>query len=99
MNYKKIITISLILVLSFSLTGCMEDIFSGKVSTTKTGSINGIIKNNEGKTLSGVSVNIGNKNATTNQEGLFKINELQTGGYNLVVNHSDYQKKDVSITV
>ena len=99
LKFKKLFSIILILFLTIGISACSEDLLSGKIDATKTGSINGIVKNNNGKILSGVAVSISNKSDTTNDNGVFNIEGLETGGYSLIIETEGYKKTEKSITV
>lgn len=60
-----------------------------------------VLDANTGKALADVKVNLAEhkKSATTDSEGVFKINDLEPGVYTFSINHDGYQdyRKDVLV--
>ena len=86
---KLVITIILILIVIL-ITGCEDSFISGETKFSKTGSINGILKNKIGNGILGVSVKIDNKSTTTGNDGYFSIKDLETGKHILRLSHGNY---------
>lgn len=88
----------LIVALVFLLSGCV-DFLSGSFSGGKTGSINGKIITHERDPIKGATVSVAEKTSTTNQEGLFQIEELKVGEYIVVISHEEYATKTLELYV
>jgi len=98
---KKLGIILLLIIFVFSISSCdmLDDFAGGEASVTRTGSINGIIIDEQENSLNGVQVTVGNKTASTRSDGSYFIEDLEVGDYNLTASLEGYEDKSVQITV
>jgi len=89
---RKGILLLLVVTMAFGLAGC-TDLTSGRISATRTGSINGVVEDANGNSLHGVEITVGNKTATTGSSGIFQITDIQVGSYHLVARYNGKEVK------
>ncbi|MFW6026470.1 MAG: carboxypeptidase regulatory-like domain-containing protein [Candidatus Woesearchaeota archaeon] len=81
------------------LIGCVEDIISGEISGSRTGSITGRAIDEDGEGISEVLVKIGEKTKYTDPDGYFNVKDLEVGTYILGLYHTEYEDFSEDIEV
>ena len=70
-------------------------------SVSQAGEIKGSVNDEAGHALSGVNISVHNLNigTTSNQFGLFSLDNLQNGVYTLTVDYVGYQSKEIEVNL
>jgi YD repeat-containing protein len=75
------------------------NILSIKMLVTQNNTINGQILDSNGKPLSGVTINIGDKTVTTDSNGNYQISGLPLGTYTITANKAGYSFSPTQVTL
>ncbi|MFW6026471.1 MAG: carboxypeptidase regulatory-like domain-containing protein [Candidatus Woesearchaeota archaeon] len=96
---KKFVILIGILFLILILSGCVEDIMSGKITGSRNGSITGQVVNESKEGISEVEVKIDDKTRFTGPEGFFTVKELEVGNHILRLSHPEYKSINEEINI
>jgi len=93
---KKSILIVILLSFTLILTGCFDDFISGTGSVKRTGSISGVVVDNNDNPISGVKIEIADKTDETNRNGTFQISDIEVGNHLLT---AEFQELDITKSI
>ncbi|MFW6312025.1 MAG: carboxypeptidase regulatory-like domain-containing protein, partial [Nanoarchaeota archaeon] len=96
---KKFVILIGILFLILILSGCVDDIMSGKITGSRNGSITGQVVNESKEGISEVEVKIDDKTRFTGPEGFFTVKELEVGNHILRLSHPEYKSINEEINI
>lgn len=83
---------------TFLLSGCV-DLTAGQVNVTRTGSIMGVIVGSDGQPILGVEITVGSRTDTTDNNGVYYLENLPIGQYVLIAKKVGYKDVRQNIVV